>query len=105
MAEALVSTVQKPRPGATILCAARRIVTLIFEFYSNPTLTRRARTHTIACLEPEECDGDMQALENLGLAMAHVSSQYPDFAPFVKTINALNRVSRILQEERRSNCS
>jgi len=56
--------------------------------------------HTIACLEPEECDGDIQALENLGLAMAHISSQYPDFAPFVKTINALNRVSRILQDER-----
>lgn len=57
--------------------------------------------HILACFEPEECDDDIQALENIGLAMAQVSTQYPDFVPFAKTINALNRVSRTLQDERR----
>ncbi|KAK1917855.1 hypothetical protein P3342_000572 [Pyrenophora teres f. teres] len=112
--------VQKTRPGARTLHAARRIVTLIIEFYSNPTLTNRSRTvcthfmtffpfcaiftlyeHIIACLEPEECDSDIQALENIGLAMAKISTQRPGFEPFAKTIDALNRVSRILLDERR----
>jgi hypothetical protein len=33
--------------------------------------------------------------------MAQVSSQHQDFMPFAKTINALNKVSRTLQDERR----
>ncbi|KAI0606097.1 Fungal-trans domain-containing protein [Pyrenophora tritici-repentis] len=112
--------VQKTRPGARTLHAARRIVTLIIEFYASPTLTNRSRTvcthfmtffpfcaiftlyeHIIACLEPEECDSDIQALENMGLAMAQISTERPGFVPFAKTIDALNKVSRILLEERR----
>jgi hypothetical protein len=57
--------------------------------------------HVLACTNPDNCEGDIQALENIGAAMTDVSTQRPDFVPFAKTINALNRVSRTLQDERR----
>jgi hypothetical protein len=57
--------------------------------------------HVLACTNPEDCEGDIQALENIGAAMTDVSTQRPDFVPFANTINALNRVSRTLQDERR----
>jgi hypothetical protein len=40
-------------------------------------------------------------LESIGVAMNEACAQRRDLVPFAKTINALNRVSRTLQEERR----
>jgi hypothetical protein len=57
--------------------------------------------HVLACTNLENCESDIQALENIGVAMTQVSTQRQDFVPFAKTINALNRVSRTLQDERR----
>lgn len=43
----------------------------------------------------------MQTLESIGIAMNEASTQRRNLVPFVKTVDALNRVSRTLQEERR----
>jgi hypothetical protein len=43
----------------------------------------------------------MRALKNVGAALTEASVQRQDVVPFAKTINALNRVSRTLQDERR----
>ena len=58
-------------------------------------------SHVLACTNPDDCESDIQALENIGVAMLQTSTQRQDFMPFAKTINALNRVSRTLQDERR----
>jgi hypothetical protein len=58
-------------------------------------------SHVLACTNPDDCESDIQALENIGIAMSQTSTQRQDFVPFAKTINALNRVSRTLQDERR----
>jgi hypothetical protein len=55
----------------------------------------------LACTNPDDCESDIQALENIGVAMSQTSTQRQDFVPFAKTINALNKVSRTLQDERR----
>jgi hypothetical protein len=55
----------------------------------------------LTCINPDDCESDIQALENIGIAMSETSTQRQDFVPFAKTINALNRVSGTLQDERR----
>jgi hypothetical protein len=55
----------------------------------------------LACTDPDDCESDIQALEKIGVAMSQTSTQREDSVPFAKTINALNRVSRTLQDERR----
>ena len=59
--------------------------------------------YILACPNPEDCESDIVGLENIGLAMTEACVTSKDLAPFAKTINALNRVSRTLQEERRKN--
>ncbi|KAL1791849.1 hypothetical protein ACET3X_009600 [Alternaria dauci] len=100
--------------------AARRVLNIILNFYNTPSLNIKFTTitdhfitlypfcvvftlyeHILACNKPEDCESDIQILENIGAAMAQSSTQRRDLVPFERTINALNRVSRTLQEERR----
>lgn len=57
--------------------------------------------YILACTDPGDCEEDVQALEAIGSAMAEISDHRPNFLPFSRTINALNKVSRTLQEERK----
>jgi len=57
--------------------------------------------HIVACTNPDDCESDIQSLETIGVAMAQSCAERQDLIPFAKTINALNRVSRSLQDERR----
>jgi hypothetical protein len=57
--------------------------------------------HILACTNPDDCEQDVQLLENLGAAMADASAVWSDFIPFARTINALNKVSRSFQDDRR----
>jgi hypothetical protein len=57
--------------------------------------------YILACASPDDCEQDVQLLENIGAAMADTSDEWSDFVPFARTINALNKVSRSFQEERR----
>lgn len=55
------------------------------------------------CTDPEDCEGDLRALETLGSVMTQASSLRTDFASMAKTINALNKVSRTFQDDRLKN--
>lgn len=57
--------------------------------------------YVLACTNPEDCEDDIRSLEGLGKAMAQACELRQDFLPFVKTVNALNKVTRSLQDERR----
>lgn len=57
--------------------------------------------HILASCNPDDCESDMQTLESIGVAMNEACAQRRDLVPFTKTIDALNRVSRTLQDERR----
>jgi len=110
------------RPGSKdiALRAARRVLNTILDFYNTPSLNIKFTSitdhfitlypfcvvftlyeHILACSKPEDCESDIQILENIGAAMAQSGTQRRDLVPFERTINALNRVSRSLQEERR----
>ena len=56
--------------------------------------------HILASYDPEDCESDMQTLESIGVAMNEACAERRDLAPFAKTIDALNRVSRTLQDEK-----
>jgi hypothetical protein len=57
--------------------------------------------YVLACTNPEDCEQDVQLLENIGATMARASALRTDFMPFARAINALNKVSRGIQDERR----
>jgi hypothetical protein len=58
--------------------------------------------YIIACTNPDECEEDVRQLEHIAEAMEHTSQTIrPDLKPFAKTIKALNKVSRTIQESRR----
>ncbi|KAH7080572.1 hypothetical protein BKA63DRAFT_591170 [Paraphoma chrysanthemicola] len=57
--------------------------------------------YILACSNPDDCEEDMQILESIGTAMAQISAERADFMPFERTIEALNKVSRSIQDERR----
>lgn len=57
--------------------------------------------HVLACSDPDDCEDDIKSLENVGFAMAETSARRLNLSPFAKTITALNKVSRTLQDERR----
>lgn len=58
--------------------------------------------YIIACTDPDECEEDVRQLEHIADAMEHTSQTIrPDLKPFAKTIKALNRVSRTIQDSRR----
>ncbi|CAN9465621.1 unnamed protein product [Alternaria alternata] len=92
---------QQARPGSKdiALRAARRVLNTILDFYNTPSLN--IKFTSITDHKPEDCESDIQILENIGAAMAQSGTQRRDLVPFERTINALNRVSRSLQEERR----
>lgn len=57
----------------------------------------------MACTDPDECEADVRQLEHIGDAMEHASTTvHPDLKPFAKTIKALNKVSRTIQDGRRN---
>ncbi|KAF2032544.1 hypothetical protein EK21DRAFT_98927 [Setomelanomma holmii] len=56
--------------------------------------------HVLACSDPDDCEEDVHILERIGAAMEETSAQRVDFLPFARTINALNKVSRSIQDER-----
>ena len=59
--------------------------------------------YIIACTDPNDCEGDVRQLEHIGDAMEHTSKTIrSDLKPFVKTIKALNKVSRTIQDGRRN---
>lgn len=57
--------------------------------------------HILACANPNDCEQDIQLLESVGAGMAQASALRTDFVPFARTINALNKVTRTIQDERR----
>lgn len=58
--------------------------------------------YIIACTNAEECEADVCRLEQIAEAMEHTSQTIrPDLKPFAKTIKALNKVSRTIQDSRR----
>lgn len=58
--------------------------------------------YIIACTDPDKCEEDVRQLEQIADAMEHTSQTIrPDLKPFAKTIKALNKVSRTIQESRR----
>lgn len=57
----------------------------------------------MACTNPDDCEEDVLQLERIGDAMEHSSKTFhSDLKPFMKTIKALNKVSRTIQDSRRS---
>lgn len=59
--------------------------------------------HVMACTNPDDCEEDVHQLERIGDAMEHTSKNFhSDLKPFTKTIQALNRVSRNIQDSRRN---
>ncbi|KAA8625322.1 Zn-clus domain containing protein [Pyrenophora tritici-repentis] len=114
--------IKKSKPDEISLRAARKVSNIILDFQIDPTLNAKTKSITnhfitfypfcvvftlyeyiLACPNPEDCESDIVGLENIGIAMTEACVTHKDLAPFAKTINALNRVSRTLQEERRKN--
>lgn len=116
--------VMKEQPGRTVdpitVRAARKVIRIILEFHTNPNLNARTQTifdhfitfypftaafslyeHVLACTEPDDCEDDIKSLEDVGAAMSEACGRRQNLVPFSKTINALNKVSRTLQDERR----
>ncbi|KAH9865699.1 hypothetical protein J1614_009286 [Plenodomus biglobosus] len=116
--------VMKEQPGRSVdpitVRAARKVIRIILEFHTNPNLTARTQTifdhfitfypftaafslyeHVLACTEPDDCEDDIKSLEDVGAAMSEACGRRQNLVPFSKTINALNKVSRTLQDERR----
>ncbi|KFY44994.1 hypothetical protein V494_01202 [Pseudogymnoascus sp. VKM F-4513 (FW-928)] len=115
----------KPDPSsglvdAITLRAARKVAQITLDFTINPIPMDPSRSmffyfitfypfcavfslyeHILACVNPEDCEEDIQVLERIGAAMTDASTLRPDFVPFARTINALNKVSRTIQDERR----
>ncbi|KAF2120436.1 hypothetical protein BDV96DRAFT_266195 [Lophiotrema nucula] len=57
--------------------------------------------HILACKEPDECEQDVISLEAIGRILTDVCSLQSDWVPISRTVSALNKVSRIIQESRR----
>ena len=58
--------------------------------------------YIIACTDPDECEEDVRQLEQIADAMEHTSQTIRlDLKPFAKTIKALKKVSRTIQDSRR----
>ncbi|RDL40552.1 Uncharacterized protein BP5553_00531 [Venustampulla echinocandica] len=115
----------KPTPDsdpvdAIALRAARKVAQITLEFAINPAPADAAQSvyiyfisfypfcavfslyeHILACANPEDCEQDIRLLESVGAAMAEASTLRTDLVPFARTINALNKVSRTIQDERR----
>ncbi|KAH7388650.1 hypothetical protein BKA66DRAFT_460438 [Pyrenochaeta sp. MPI-SDFR-AT-0127] len=100
--------------------AARKVVNILLNFNNDPSLPDESRfvfdhfitlypfcavfslyEYILACNDPEDCEIDIQMLEDIGTLMAQSCAQRRNFLPFVKTIDALNKVSRSLQDEKR----
>ncbi len=59
--------------------------------------------YIMACTNPDDCEEDVRQLERVADAMDHTSKTIrAELKPFAKTIRALNRVSRTMQDSRRS---
>lgn len=56
----------------------------------------------MACTDPDDCEEDLHQLERLADAMEQSGKTFhSDLKPFTKTIKALNKVSRTMQDSRR----
>ncbi|OAK98916.1 hypothetical protein IQ06DRAFT_25091 [Phaeosphaeriaceae sp. SRC1lsM3a] len=108
-----------PRVDMVTLGAARKVVRYAIEFTIEDMPTKKAQSvclhfisfypfcavfslyeHILLCTNPEDCKEDIQLLESVGAAMTEASKTRADLAPFAKTINALNKVSRSFYDER-----
>ncbi|KAJ8115860.1 hypothetical protein OPT61_g2598 [Boeremia exigua] len=111
---------------ATTVRAARKIVVTLLEFEQGSGTGDQAQTgsqtyffhfmnfypfcsvftlyeHIMACTNPDDCEEDVCQLERVADVMDHTSKTIrPDLKPFTETIKALNRVSRTIQDSRRS---
>ncbi|KFX87316.1 hypothetical protein V490_08349 [Pseudogymnoascus sp. VKM F-3557] len=117
----LVQVVPNSSPvNAITLRAARKVAQITLDFTIGPAPADTAQSiyfyfitfypfcavfslyeHILACANPEDCEQDIQLLERVGATMAEASALRSDFVPFARTINALNKVSRTIQDERR----
>ncbi|KAF2866738.1 hypothetical protein BDV95DRAFT_583707 [Massariosphaeria phaeospora] len=62
--------------------------------------------YILACeTNPDDCEADIQSLERIALAMGTACAIHPDFVLVCNTINALNKVSRSIQAQRRNPAS
>ncbi|CAO2650629.1 Nn.00g019210.m01.CDS01 [Neocucurbitaria sp. VM-36] len=117
-------TVQGRHVDAVAVRAARKVVSIILGFNSHTDLPGETKSifdhfitfypfcavfslyeYVLACTNPDDCEDDIRSLENIGTAMAQACAVRQDFLPFAKTVNALNKVSRSLQDERRKDQS
>ncbi|KAH8723455.1 hypothetical protein GQ44DRAFT_741061 [Phaeosphaeriaceae sp. PMI808] len=57
--------------------------------------------YILGSTDPDDCEQDVCLLERIGVAMAEASISMIDFKALAATINALNKVSRTIQDERR----
>ncbi|KAH9870510.1 hypothetical protein IAQ61_005986 [Plenodomus lingam] len=115
--------VMKEQPERTVdtmtVRAARNIIRIILEFHTDRSLQGTPQTifdhfitfypftaafslyeYILACTHPQDCESDIQSLEAIGTAMTEASTNRHTISPFSNTINALNKVSRSLQDER-----
>ncbi|KAF2833134.1 hypothetical protein CC86DRAFT_310811 [Ophiobolus disseminans] len=90
----------EPAPHGTSLETAHYVCLHFISFYPFCAVFSLYE-YILACTNPEECEQDVQLLESIGATMAEASVQRADFRPFERTINALNKVSRTIQDERR----
>ncbi|KAF2746452.1 hypothetical protein M011DRAFT_468543 [Sporormia fimetaria CBS 119925] len=58
--------------------------------------------HIVGCTNPDDCEEDLQALEGVAGVMNRACEINFDFKPHFNTINALNKVSRSMQDVRRN---
>ncbi|KAL1957006.1 hypothetical protein VTO42DRAFT_6495 [Malbranchea cinnamomea] len=56
--------------------------------------------HILSCSRPEDCAEDIRALEKVGLVLEYTKSIKSEFVPISNAVNALNRISKIIQENR-----
>lgn len=61
--------------------------------------------HVVATTNPDDCEDDLRALENIGSIMQQACSAHVDMIPLSNTVNALNKVVRSLQDSRRNKSS
>ncbi|KAH8727675.1 hypothetical protein GQ44DRAFT_770234 [Phaeosphaeriaceae sp. PMI808] len=98
--------------------AARNVAQITLDFSTNPISQNRSvcvhflsfypfcavfslYEYILGCTDPDDCEQDVCLLERIGVAMAEASISMVDFKTLSRTINALNKVSRTIQDERR----
>ena len=56
--------------------------------------------HILSCGNLDDCKDDIRALEKIGVILEHAIQVQTEFIPISNAVNALNRISKIIQEHR-----